>query len=625
MVIDEKLSYNEADKRKNKDLIRYYLSQCKLLMEDIMNRTMTGIVYEDILPHLKYLSNEVDKYGLDMVMDGVKVFESGDRFVPGKIINGASFVLTMTQVDDEFIEQFKSLIRFSAPLYIETWGYMNYIQGLYRLHLGGRLEEMLDEETLVILKESLDWRHFVNIEDLSLIQKPTNYYGVAFGLAKYRELLGWDEGNYSDLLFDKLMDHILEFSGDYSYMDETPGEGRFDRYSILIPGELCSILHGTGMEIPPLLIKMLKQSANLCIRIANEEGQGISYGRSIGAYGDTAILEILSIAGLLGILDETELEIAYGYCQAIINTFTDFWLDKQRKSVNLWDRGRATDEYRHKGRILGENYSLCCQVIHTYQQWLESKYVPSNDKNWLELIKELPKHEYFCFAKGEFERGLAIVRRDKHIFMLPIINGGGGSPGNVRGKSYHYATPYLPIPQENNCLENIADSHLPNLVPRIVDQQGLEYMPVSYIKSIEEIESSGGYKLILKQDVLCQIGERYPISSEIASLVTEYEFIGYEIIRRDTFTFENSSQIKEVYMEFYTFSQMAKRDSNQVSFESGSVTSFEVDGLKVEDVIQLRNDVAMNTPHGQLKTKVIVRKQDQFENIFKMSWKLSYK
>lgn len=589
-----------------------------------MNRTMTEIVYEDLLPHLKYLSNEVDKYGLDMEIDGVRVFESGDRFVPGKIINGASFVLTMADANDEFIEQFKSLIRFTAPLYIETWGYMNYLQGLYRLHLAGRLDEMIDDETLVVLKKSLDWRHFVNIEDLSLIQKPTNYYGVAFGLAKYRELLGWDDGNYSDLLFEKLLDHIVEFSGDYSYMDETPGEGRFDRYSILIPGELCSILHSTGMEVPPLLIKMLRQSTTICLRIANEDGHGISYGRSIGSYGDTAILEIVSIAARLGLLDEDEMEIAYGYCTAVVNKFSRFWLDKDMKSVNLWEKGRQTDEYRHKGRILGENYSLCCQVIHTYHQWLETNYKPSNPDHWKKLLSKLPANDYFCFAKGEFERGLAIVRRPGHVFMLPIINGGGGTAGDVRGKSYHYATPYLPIPQENMFLENIADSHLPNLVPRIVVKSDLEYMPVSYVHSITEREGEDSYIITMKQDVLCQIGERYPISSAIGSAITEYEFTDKEIVRRDRFSFNNSEEIKNIYMEFYTYSEEGVIDANKVNFNKGILNSFEITGLNIDDIIKLNKEEGMETPHGRLNTKVVTSLSRDFDASFEMSIKISY-
>ena len=27
-----------------------------------------------------------------------------------------------------------------------------------------------------------------------------------------------------------------------------------------------------------------------------------------------------------------------------------------------------------------------------------------------------------------------------HVFMLPLINGGGGTAGSVHGKSYYYAT-----------------------------------------------------------------------------------------------------------------------------------------------------------------------------------------
>lgn len=124
---------------------------------------------------------------------------------------------------------------------METWGILNGITGLYRLQKAGLLESVVDGDTLQLLKASLDWRTFVDIgEHYGLIDKPTNYYGVAFGIARYRELLGWEPEGHSSQLLQRFLEHIERYSGELCFMDETPGDGRFDRYSILVPAELTT-------------------------------------------------------------------------------------------------------------------------------------------------------------------------------------------------------------------------------------------------------------------------------------------------------------------------------------------------------------------------------------------------
>lgn len=592
-----------------------------------MNQSMEEIVYKEIIPHLEYLSLEVQANGKSTIIDGIEVFSGGDRFGPGKVVNGAAFVLTMSDQNDEFKEVLKNIIKLTAPMYSETWGFFNYIQGIYRLKQNNLLEAIVDEDTIENLKKSLDWRTFVNIDDLSLINKPTNYYGVAFALARYRELLGWESSNYSQLLFEKLMEHIVKYSGEYSYMDETAGEGRFDRYSILIPGEVCSTLHGTGMEIPPLLIKMLRQTTKICLQLANNQGNGISYGRSIGAYGDTAILETLSIAGVLGLLKGDELEIAYGYSQAVMNKFSDFWLDSDRKSVNLWFKGRATDEYRNKGRILGENFSLSCQILHTYSQWLETGYKPITANQWLELIKKLPKYEYFCFNKDQYERGLAIVRDQGHVFMLPIINGGGGTAGDVHGKSYYYGTPYLSIPQESNVLEYMPDSHVPNLVPKLISKSGQEYMPVAYVNNVNHRQDVNHVTIDIAQDLLCQVGERYPRQAHIGKASSKYTFSRGSITKEDVIVLNDGHDIESLYMEFYTYSSYGDISESQVIFEEGIIKSFEVNGLKIDQVKSLiNNDLKneFNTSHKPLNSLIELSGQVKGNNEIRITSTITY-
>ena len=55
-----------------------------------------------------------------------------------------------------------------------------------------------------------------------------------------------------------------------------------------------------------------------------------------------------------GLLTEDELEIAYGYSVKVMEHLVDFWYDKDMESINMWEHGRKTDNYRNKYRILGK-------------------------------------------------------------------------------------------------------------------------------------------------------------------------------------------------------------------------------------------------------------------------------
>lgn len=53
-------------------------------------------------------------------------------------------------------------------------------------------------------------------------------------------------------------------------------------------------------------------------------------------------------------ITEDELEIVYGYSVKVMENMVDFWYDKDMESINMWEHGRKTDNYRNKYRILGK-------------------------------------------------------------------------------------------------------------------------------------------------------------------------------------------------------------------------------------------------------------------------------
>ncbi|MBL7537610.1 hypothetical protein INQ15_24815, partial [Escherichia coli] len=68
---------------------------------------------------------------------------------------------------------------------------------------------------------------------------PNNYYGVAFSVARLRYLLGWEDEVGSKALLERMIAHYRIYSGKYGFADETDGHGRFDRYSVLLIGEIA--------------------------------------------------------------------------------------------------------------------------------------------------------------------------------------------------------------------------------------------------------------------------------------------------------------------------------------------------------------------------------------------------
>ena len=109
-----------------------------------------------------------------------------------------------------------------------------------------------------------------------------------------------------------------------------------------------------------------------------------------------------------GLLTEDELEIVYGYSVKVMENMVDFWYDKDMESINMWEHGRKTDNYRNKYRILGENLSLSMQMVNSYEHWVKAGYKEKSIcEDYAEKLQKLPSHMYVPFAKGEYDRGMS--------------------------------------------------------------------------------------------------------------------------------------------------------------------------------------------------------------------------
>ncbi len=594
-------------------------------MSHIAKTSMRRIVEEELRPIMISLFRRIQEGGPELVIDGMPAYNERAQFVGGKVINQACYTALELLKTQESLNQLGQMISMVSHMPMETWGILNGISGLYRLKKAGLLERTVDPETLETLKRSMDWRTFVDIDnDYSLIHKPTNYYGVAFGIARHRELMGWDEQGHSRRLLDRLLEHIHRYSGAFCFMDETRGEGRFDRYSILVPSELASQLLATGWEVPEKIRDMLKKSAGIFLKLSDEKGQGFSYGRSIGAYGDTAALEVLSAAARLdGVMTENEKEIAYGYSVLLIRHMIDFWYDRDMESINMWEKGRKTDNYRNKYRILGENLSLCMQMVNSFEHWDRAGYGDRKPcEDYRERIAGLDRYTYVPFAEGRFARGLAIARDGSHVWSLPLISG---------GQKYYDKDPYMPVPYENLVLQGGPEYSHGQLVPQLFMENGDVLMPIVYMKEITPKIEADRMAVTCHVDAMCLMGGGIFISGEtrpddsladnsvaddggkaqqprrvegISDMVT-YVFGKNQIRREDVFTVAGNLRVKKIRLVLLTYSHEPETEKNLVRFDRGAIACMRAEGYGGCSWREASDDGSHDTPHGRLGGEVI--------------------
>jgi hypothetical protein len=565
---------------------------------------MNRIVQTQVYPQLDHLFNLLSAQKLQLVMDGTPAFNGNDKFLPGKIAIGLGDLLLATPRSDPkfaaYLQGYRNMADLTVGMDNHTWGIYYYLSVLRSLQQAGLLEQAIAPATLARLRQQLDWRTFVTVPDYKLIKLPTNYYGVAFSVARLRYLLGWEDDSGAKQLLDKMLWHYKTYSGQFGFSDETDGEGRFDRYSILLIAEICERFIETGLPVTPELRALLRNAAKLALNIANPAGEGFSFGRSIGAYGDTAPLQILSVAAYLGELTPAEKQHAYAYSTRVVARYVDFWQNSQMQSVDLWGQGRRTDAYRGKHRILGENFSLLHQLVAANRLWNQAgleNQAPADDlAAWLDATQ--PRFSLTWFAHGDYDRALAIYRDKGHVFSLLMVNGGAGQYAN---------SPYYALPYANNLVAGVADSggaH-PQLLPRLTLADGSQLLPASYFKAIQNTQADSRQEVSWRQDELARLGGPAPVKDARVQVQTHYSFGDGSITRSDTFSAAQPLAPAQLSLEFAAFSDGASvTDGQHIRFQQGAVYAFDVEGAANCTVRSTKGEDAFKSPTGPMATHV---------------------
>jgi hypothetical protein len=567
--------------------------------------SMNQITQTQIYPQLDYLAQKLRAEKMQTAIDGHPGFNGQDKFLPGKVASGLGHIILNAALGDKNMPQYLADFRAAADMTVglenHTWGVYYYLQTLYELKKAGLLEQAVSPATLATLRKNLDWRIFVTQPDFKLVNLPTNYYGVAFGVARFRMLLGWEDDSGSTKLLAKLLGHYEEHSGKYGFSDETDGEGRFDRYSILLIAEICERFIDTGLTVTPDLKQKLRRATDIALDLGNVQGDGFAFGRSIGVYGDTAILEILSTSAYLDVLNAEEKQYAYAFSIRIFEKYMSFWYDPATHSVDMWGKGRRTDTYRGIHRILGENFSLLHQLISVNDMWRRAGFenaAPKTDlQAWLDKTRQ--PFSLTWFARADYDRALAIYRDRGHVFSLLMINGGAGQHAN---------SPYYPLPFSTNLISGVADSSYKNtqLLPKFRLADGTELIGTAFIKNIQSGKEGKNWVVRYHQDELTRVGENRtaPVKDARMKLDTVYTLADGAITRTDTYTPVGTLDIERATLEFAAFSEEASVQGSKVNFAAGDVTSFEVSGLPNCVAAATKGDTRYQSPNGPMKTHV---------------------
>jgi hypothetical protein len=170
---------------------------------------MNKIVQDALFPQLEYFFDKLNAEKELVTIDGYPAFKGNDKFLPGKIALGLGYVVLNTAPSapnfKARLNQYREIADLTINIDNDTWGMYYYLSTLYKLKNAGLLEQSFTPATLAALKQKLDWRKFVNTTDYSLINLPSNYYGVAFSIARLRMLMGWEDESGSTTLLDKAL------------------------------------------------------------------------------------------------------------------------------------------------------------------------------------------------------------------------------------------------------------------------------------------------------------------------------------------------------------------------------------------------------------------------------------
>ena len=427
--------------------------------------------------HLEKFVSLVDEGGEDTVFEGIRVLDEPEKFVHGALVNATAnlyvhYVNTNDVRSEATLQRLLKFLSFVLKTDVKTWGKLSCLRGIFTLYKAGQLDK-LPSSVIEVLKEKTDYTDFYDKERNEIINLPTNYYRVAMACAGYRERLGWDTERFSATICEKLVG-IVEAGSEIGWMDEDPPHGRFDRYSIILSSEFADTAMELELEMPEFLKSNLKSAAELSLFMANKNGDGVNYGRSLSCHGDATPLEIIASASAMGLLDKENYGLAVAYSVKIIEKILGFWYDKEKGSFDIWWRGRTTNKYRQVHRVLEVNLDMAMHLITTLANFERAELDKVDADN--SLIRSVNK---WTVMRTDFtprrDRALFALKYKDTLSLLPIIGLGGVCDWAA----------YMPFPSICGAIEGAPQAHIPFLIPEYKLSCGALARPIEFYNTVE--------------------------------------------------------------------------------------------------------------------------------------------
>ncbi|MEK7888980.1 hypothetical protein AAB992_17880 [Burkholderia contaminans] len=582
---------------------------------------------------------------------------TGDKFLPGKLALGLSYILIdmKSKNDPQYASYLATYQTITTAMMAQSgsnytyantsWGEYYYLVTLNNLKAHGMLNEVFSDTMLATLQRRLTFCDMFGPDasgktdtcpaagtpiDIASLNTAQNYYAVSYGIAGLRQKLGWSSPSFAsktdpsvatmgarDALLYTLTNHIRnDSSGGFS--DEASNthttyydQARFDRYSTLLIGEVTERTFEMGNEanLTPELKGYLRKSVDLILPQLNANGQGFNYGRSIGPYGDSAFMEVLTAAANAGVLTDQEKQVAYRFIYQAAQRFDTYWYDPSlpTPSVNMWVKGRGTDAYRGKPRVMGENFSLLHQYLYVNAWWNKLGFggkAPMADTDYNAWLDALPHYTLTWYNQpGDtahpYSAALVTVRDGRRVINLNLS----------QAPDYNSYTPYYPVPFSDKLIYGTTDLGYALLVPQ-VSYNGKTYIPVTYYKNLYVQQSNG--QVVVSFDTA-----KFRLASKNAAYTTDLDlqvhtvltFAHGSVARSDTLSTGSLTGNLSVETDFTSFADFASTQANgdgvSVTYANSAATGYAASGfdtcvLSAFDTANGTTNPLSTTPIGQL-------------------------
>ncbi|RQT54311.1 hypothetical protein [Burkholderia cepacia] len=582
---------------------------------------------------------------------------TGDKFLPGKLALGLSYILIdmKSKHDPQYASYLATYQKITTAMMAQSggnytyantsWGEYYYLVALNNLQAHGMLNEVFSDAMLATLQQRLRFCDMFGPDasgkvdtcpaagtpiDIASLNTAQNYYAVSYGIAGLRQKLGWSSPSFAsktdpsvatmgarDALLYTLTNHIRnDSSGGFS--DEASNthttyydQARFDRYSTLLIGEVTERTFEMGNEanFTPELKGYLRKSVDLILPQLNGDGEGFNYGRSIGPYGDSAFMEVLTAAANAGVLSDQEKQVAYTFITKAAHRFDTFWYDPSlpTPSVNMWVKGRGTDAYRGKPRVMGENFSLLHQYLYVNAWWNKLGFggkAPMADADYNAWLDALPRYTLTWYNRPNdpahpYSAALVTVRDGRRVINLNLS----------QAPDYNSFTPYYPVPSSDKLTYGTTDLGYALLIPQ-VSYNGKTYIPVTYYRNLNVQQGNG--QVIVSFDTA-----KFRLASKNAAYTTDLDlqvhtvltFAHGSVARSDTLSTGTLTGNLSVETDFTSFADFASTQANgdgvSVAYANSPATGYAATGfdncaLSAFDTVNGTTNPLSTTPIGQL-------------------------